>query len=237
MKRLSLLIYILFLTPFALFSQSLKLVTELPTDLVTSLSENYDLYFWARVLNLSQSDVNVKIKTEVKKITFGHSYDICWDGLCSPPTTENWESITSFKLKPNDTLPNNFFYSHYYAFNKMSDPVEGEGTIKYIFFEEGNTNNSVDIEINFKFVSGNYVLETLGDQEIETIVKDNLMFISSKNHANYNLVFYNLQGNILENHTFQTNKTVDIGKLQKGLILFQILRNNQVVGRGKLLIK
>lgn len=219
-----------------LFGQSLEIVGEKNVDKTVDINEFWDIYFSAAIKNVGPGPVNVKLSTQVKKMTFGHSYDVCWDGLCSPPTTEDWTASNTYKLSPGSTTPENFFYAHYYSFYKSSDPTEGEGNIVYIFANESNTADKVEIDAKYKFVKGQTVFQLFGNPDINFSLENRNILISTTKYDRLTIEIFDINGNLALSQSVM-NSYQNTLNLSAGSYFIRISSENKVLSKGKFILK
>ncbi len=230
------LVAIVLCLPFNLLSQSLEIVGEKSIDITADLNEHTDIYFTTTIKNIGPGPVNIKVKTQVKKITNGHSYDICWNGLCSPPTTEDWVSNDSYKLNPNQTTPVEIFYAHYYSFYKFTDPVEGEGNIIYTFFNEMNPDDKAEIDAKYKFVKGQKVLELFNNPDVNISIENKQLQISSQKFDQMNLEIFDINGNLVTSKTFSGYYYNNLEFLSYGTYFVKLKTNGKTISTGKFIL-
>lgn len=225
-----------FVLPFNLSAQSFEVLGEKIIDETVDINEHWDIYFSTSIKNIGSMPVNVKLSTTVKSMTFGHSYDVCWDGLCSPPTTEDWVANGSLKLNPNDSLPDNFFYAHYYSFYKTSDPSVGEGNILYTFWNEMNPNDKVEIDAKFKFIDGKSVYEIFSNPEVNFSIQNRYISISSTQFNQMNMDVFDINGNQVLSRLVNSNYNENLEFLPAGTYLIRISSDNKIVSKSKIVL-
>ncbi len=224
------------LLPCPLFSQSLEVVGEKQID-KTADKQDLEIYFSASIKNISSSPLNLALKTEVKKLTFGHSYDVCWFYLCNPPTTESWVGNKSQQLNPGEALPDNFFYAHYYSFNKNTDPVEGEGNIVFVFYNESKPDDKVEIDAKYKFVDGMSIYEVFGNPNVDFSIENKIITISSKKFDNMNLQIFDINGSLLSSESFRGGYYQNnLNQLPTGSYFIKIISDNKIISKGKFIL-
>lgn len=219
-----------------LFSQSLEVDGEKNVDKTVDINEFWDIYFSTTIKNVGPGPVNVQLSTKVKKLSFGHSYDVCWDGLCSPPTTEDWSATSTYKLNPGATTPNNFFYAHYYSFYKNIDPSEGEGNIVYIFANESNNEDKVEIDAKYKFVRGQNVFQLFGNPDINFSLENRNIKISSSKFEKLTLEIFDINGNLVLSQIIQNTYQNTLSNFTTGTYLIRISTQNKVLSKGKFIL-
>ena len=219
-----------------LFSQSLEIVGEKNIDITADLNEFTDIYFTTAIKNIGPAPVNVKVKTQVIKITPGHSYDICWDGLCSPPTIDNWTSSSSYKLDPSQTTPSALFYAHYYSYYKFTDPSEGEGNIVYIFFNEMNPDDKVEIDAKYKFIKGQKIFEFFSNPDVKVSIDGKELQISSEKSDKINLELFDIKGNLAMSQTFLGDYLTNLNYLSSGTYIVRLTSNGKLLSIGKVIL-
>lgn len=235
-KLFRIFIVLIILIPFNLFSQSFEVLGDKVIDKTANIEEQWEIYFSTSIKNIGSMPINVKLSSKVISMTYGHSYDICWDGLCSPPTTENWVSGSSYKINPSDSLPENMFYSHYYSFYKDTDPLNGEGNIIYTFWNEQNPDDKVEIDAKYKFINGMSVYEVFSHPDIEFTFVNRQMSVSSTKFDNLNLEIFDINGNKVVNQNFVNAYQSDLNSLPTGTYLIRISSENKVLSKGKIVV-
>lgn len=223
--------------PYNLMPQSLEIVGDKNIEKTADLNEYIDIYFSTSIKNVGPGPVSIKVKTQVVKIANGHSYDVCWNGLCSPPTTEDWVSSDAYKLNPGETTPQELFYTHYYSFFKFTDPVEGEGNILYTFYNEMNPNDKIEIDAKYKFVKGQKVLELFSNPDINFSLEGKQIQIISQKFDEINLELYDINGNLITSQTFSGSYCNNFNHLSTGTYYLKLSVNGKTMSTGKFILK
>lgn len=222
--------------PINLLSQSLVIIGDEKYDYSLNIEEHWDIYFSASVKNIGPLPINIKLSTTVKKIEEGHSYDVCWDGLCSPPTTKDWISSSSVKLNPGEATPEGFFYAHYYSFYKDGNPTIGEGNILYTFANESNPTDKVEIDAKFKFVEGNSVYEIFGNPELDFSIENRTIRISTNKFENMYIEIFDISGITLLSQSSSNYYQSTLNSFSAGTYLIRISSNGRIISKGKFIL-
>lgn len=236
LNKIPIIILIGFLNVLSAHSQSLEFVEAPLPSYSANLDSNIDIYITAQIKNVSQKDLNIKIKTEVISLPFGHSYDVCWNELCSPPTRENWLNSTVYTLAAGSVSPSNLFYSHYYAFDQGGNLSEGSGTIKYIFYDTENPDDNLSFEVTFSFTQSS-VFEAISSSNLKVEFSDNkILRIMAENELSspYFITIYSLLGAKVQEAQFSDYFETDFSNFGNQVFLYQITQGGKIVGSGKI---
>ncbi len=234
--KIAFILFVFFLGVSNSFSQSLQFVNEPQSAYSANIDSAIDIYISTQIKNSSQSNINLKIKSEILSLSYGHSYDVCWNGNCSPPTTLNWESSNSFALAADSITPANLFYSHYYAYFKSGSPSEGSGSIRYTFFNADNPDDNLTFEVAYSFTTSS-VFETLANSQLKVDFSDNkVLRIFSNNNASlpYKITIYSVLGIKISEAQFDDFFEKDLMDFGNQVFLYQISQQGKIVGLGKI---
>lgn len=218
------------------FSQSLEFVEQPNSTYSENLDSAWDIFITARIKNVSSQDLNIKVKTEVVSIAYGHTYDVCWNDNCSPATTSNWENSTVYTLSSGAETPSSLFFSHYFAFDQTGIPAEGSGTLRYTFYVSENPEDNLSFEVTYNFTTSS-VFEAVSNPNLQVNFLDNkvLKVVSNElNSSQYTLEIYSLMGAKISQVQFTDYYEKDLSSFSNQVFLFQIIQNGKIVSSGKI---
>jgi len=218
------------------YSQSLEFVEQPQSFYSAKLDSSWDIYFTAQVKNISQNSINLKLRTEVVSLPSGHSYDVCWNGLCSPSTTTNWNNSSPYTLEAEAITPVSLFFSHYYSYYQSGTPTEGTGTIRYIFYNADNPDDNLSFDATFRFTTSS-VFESISNSNLKVNFLDNNVLrivVNNPSSMDYRITIYSLLGAKIEETQFNNYFEKDFSKYSSQVFLYQILQDGKIVGFGKI---
>lgn len=187
------------------------------------------------VINNSAIAVDVKVKKVEISLTDGHYNTFCWD-VCYPPNI--YESIgtvrigigETFKLFTGDLTPNG---------------IVGTDLIRYVFFVDGNTTDSVCYNVNF-FASTQGIndpvkkhAELSNAYPNPAINNTSLSYTLPKEVKNAEIRMYNLTGSVVKKIVLNEKEgrvTISTSELNTGLYYFTLVADHNVIITRKVII-
>ena len=234
--KIAIVLLLAFSYTYDSFSQSMEFVEQPNPSYSQRLDSAWDIFITARIKNVTSQDLNIKVKTEVVSIAYSHTYDVCWNDICSPSTTSNWDNSTQYRLLAGAETPSSLFFSHYYSFNQMGIPTEGSGIIKYTFYVFENPQDSLSFEVSYNFTTTS-VIEVVSNKNLKVNFLDNkiLRVVSNElNPSSYTIAIYSLMGAKISEAQFNGYYEKDFSSFSNQVFLFQIIQNGKIVSSGKI---
>ncbi len=235
-NKLAFILLICFFYFQCAYSQSIEFAEQPQSLYSAKLDSSWDIYFTAQVKNISQNTINLKLRTEVVSISSGHSYDVCWDGLCSPSTITDWNNSSPYALEAGATTPVSLFFSHYYSYYQNGTPSEGTGTIRYIFYNADNANDNLSFDATFSFTPSS-VFESISNSNLKVNFLDNKVLrvvVNNPSSLDYRITIFSLLGAKIEERQFNNYYEKDFSSYSTQVFLYQISQNGKIVGFGKI---
>jgi len=116
------------------------------------------------VTNNGTQTLNVKVKKVETFFQAGAQLSMCWAGNCYPPGT--FVTPSGQAIDPGQTVTNNFSGDFY-----PNDTVAGLSSVSFVFFDENNSADSVQVSVNFDITDTPATLELY--TEGGTLIPDN----------------------------------------------------------------
>ena len=217
-------------------SQSLQCVEQPQPSYSENLDSAWDIFISARIKNVSSQDLNIKVKTEVISLTYGHTYDVCWNTICSPATTSDWLNSSVYTLNTGVETPPSLFFSHYYAYDQSENPIVGSGTIKYTFYVVENPQDNLSFEVTYNFTTSS-VFEAVSNAKMKVNFLDNKILRVVANDLNplqYTISIYSMLGAKISEAQFTDYFEKDMSNFSNQVFLFQITQDGKIVSSGKI---
>lgn len=148
MKKIFFFISLFTLTTYSAFAQSFTL-----SDIHGPLTHDtiLDVYAFATqdvleehiyVTNNSSQELKLLVKKDELEVLDGSMNTFCFNGLCFPPHV--FVAPYSLNMPPGHTSGETDFYGDYYPAGLV-----GSTLIRYTFFDEDNTDDSVSVQIRY----------------------------------------------------------------------------------------
>jgi hypothetical protein len=116
------------------------------------------------VTNNSAQTVSVKVKKVEVFFQAGAELSLCWAGNCYPPGI--YETPSGQPIDPGQTVTNNFGGEFF-----PNNTSAGLSSVSFVFFDEDNTADSVQVSVNFDITDTPTTLELY--TEGGTLIPDN----------------------------------------------------------------
>jgi len=242
MKRILFSLIALYLSIIVVYGQSL-VITQTNGNLVnngdtiTSSVTAIDHSFIVRldVINVSNNDLDVKVKKIELDTLPGTVNYLCWD-LCYPPFI--YTSANSVTIASEDT--NRLFYGEYESHNQA-----GKTRIMYVFFDVNNPNDSAWAVVEYH--SGSGVFYTESNKETSSInafpnPTNGIINFEYQLEESYNtaeLIISNVLGEtILRKPIINSDgkMVLDLNGFESGIYFYSIILDNNTILSRKFVI-
>ncbi len=244
MKKIAPLILVLSLFISPGFSQSLELYyQDLPLvngdDAVILEDPSLQLItIHIGFKNISGISIPVKVKMHEVDVIQGTMHYFCFGGTCYPPGTV--ESPNAYTLAAGELSEDQFFADY------MPYGNQGTSWVKYTFFNENNTNDSVCVVVNF--ISG-YL--GVADDLLDQLTLSKAYPNPANNYVSFNytlpagirsakLEIHNLLGSVVNEAVITDSRgklTLSMAGLPEGMYFYTLSAENKSVVAGKLIIR
>lgn len=235
MKKIYTFIILLIPSLFAFSQNSLKLYYNnnlLANDdsiyFFMDSSQYTAQYVQLAVENISDNNLNVKVKKTEISVVPGTENSFCWVQCYDASVLVSTQYITI----PAHSINTNDFYGEYYPKGHL-----GTSIIRYTFFDMNNATDSASM-------IAVYVATPVGIEEL--VENNNILLYPNPNSgiANLNLDFekdFTIEiFNSLGAKVFQENiisNSIDLSQLQEGIYYYRIKENNQIKTSNILVIQ
>jgi len=241
MKRLVLVISVLAIISSGILAQSLELkvgdeVVSNDTVYTNGTVADDLLELHLKVVNLTDKEIEVKVKKNEISVMEGTINTFCWGGSCFMPTTII--SPLSTKIRANGTDFNSF------AGDFNPEGVEGTSIINYTFFKVQNEDDSV-------MVTAFYLVGTDGIDNISQANKqvniypnplvDNVnVEFETLPEKSYSIKLLNFNGQLIEelvNYSKAKTHNFNLTDLPSSYVILEITYSNGFSIRRKMLVR
>ncbi len=240
MIRLVLVISVLSILSSGILAQSLELkygedVVSNDTVYMNGAATDDLLELHLKVKNLTDKEIEVKIKKNEISILDGSVNTFCWGGSCFLPNTII--SPLSTKIQANGTDFNSFAGDY--------DPagIEGTSIISYTFFNVQNEDDSVMVTAFYQIGATGINKVSYGSDDVKVfpnpiVDRVNIEFINFPDDQ-YNIRLLNLNGQVIEelaNSTTAKSHSISISGIPSSYAIIEIADSKGMVIRKKVLI-
>jgi hypothetical protein len=240
MKKILLITYLLGVVACLGYSQSLSLsdasgpLANNATVNVTGLPTDDEIVAEVNISNNTSDSIPVKCKKVEISMVPGTVSLFCW-GLCFAPTV--FVSPDPLYIHANATDTDNFS-GHY-----LPSGMSGMSTIRYVFFDERNPNDSVCFNVNFQAyplgisgLSGSASVTAYPNPASGKVTVN----YSAAEGANCAVVVLNLLGTIVKEIAVESASgkvTFDAADLSAGVYFYSVVVNGNAVATKKLVVR
>ncbi|HPI19075.1 MAG TPA: T9SS type A sorting domain-containing protein [Candidatus Kapabacteria bacterium] len=156
------------------YSQSILL---LESDTEIQSSPDMTMKSFATIKNFSSVSLEIGLKIIKLSVLEGHQVGHCFGGNCFPPTTNDTAiSPGTLTLEPGEESTDDD-----YDVQLEPNGIEGESTLKIVFFVIGNESDFVEYEV--KFIAGEVITPDVEIIEANTFVAGDDINVSYKSYA------------------------------------------------------
>lgn len=241
MKK-ALLQFIFVLTGSALTAQSIQLALETDTATIINGTEitvsgdnsQYDVVVDIRATNMGATK---SIKTKKIEMFYGVGVSrnaICWS-VCTAPVEYGTNPVVTTDAISLSNGAYGIFNGHLYP-----QSVTGATKLRYVWYDENNTNDSAYVDVIFNISSAASITEeqlsTLKVYPNPATQQLNLEFQSGNSDAT--LVMRNLLGEVVYTDVVNQfyKKTIDVSAFKRGAYMVSILSENKVLTTKKVIL-
>ena len=230
------------LLSFAAYCQSISLiyngVTQTNNTLVPingDVNSTLD-YIGVKIKNISSGTLNIKMKKVVMDSVPNSTNDFCFFDNCFSSTV--WLAPNVLVLTPNAVDSN--FSGHYHA-----NGTPGTTTVRYVFFNEANPQDSVCVRVQFNGIMGISEIHrsdiTFSDaypnpaNNTTTVSyvlpkQTNTAYITIRNLLGSDVMKINLED-------LNGRKTINTSDMKEGIYFYSLTVNNKIYYTRKLIVK
>ncbi|HRP01185.1 MAG TPA: T9SS type A sorting domain-containing protein [Candidatus Kapabacteria bacterium] len=256
MKKLVTLIAMMsFTLCLSLSAQSIKVL--LPEQEVSGIKTQEDIISHGIVKNMTDKEVEFKIRFDVLEIAPEHALSICYN-QCFDVVNNDYQVPRTYKLGPGETSEQtgDFYKIYCYPFRKISDdpimyvgPAAGVTKIRVYFAnvaDESNDIFSYDVTFNVKETTGindepivnNFGITNIFPNPANGSTRLELQY--NDNEATPHLEVYSITGDkVFDYEVANSSKyiTLDTKELANGSYFIQLVGNNKRSMNKQLIIK
>ncbi len=240
MKRVVLVFSVFVFLSSGIFAQSLALKhgdDVVSNDTVYMMGEITDelLELHIKVQNLTDKEIEVKVKKREISLVKESVNTFCWGGSCFMPTVK--VSPVSTKISANDTDFNSFAGDYY------PEGMEGSSIISYTFFNVQNEEDSVMVTAFYQV--GATGIENLKFQKNQLRIYPNPIVdqvnieFSALPEYPYSVRLVSLNGQLLrewKNNAKEVTHSFFLGEISSSLAIMEITDNKGLFVRRKVLV-
>ena len=245
MKNLLALVSLFFLGE--MFAQSFTITDKNGVDVTNNtvtITGSANLYFpndeplkWqGKVTNETSQTKPVLVKRQVINVPNGSENQFCWSIQCYSPIANQATDTVDIAAAATDES----FYSYFFP-----GGTNGIWTIRYVFFNALNPNDSAHVTLNFD-VSGGTSIQNQNSKSLVPFgpipAKEFVLFQTSglNLQGNENLRIFDLSGKTMLMQSLkkeQEQVQVSLAGFQSGLYLWSMVRGNNALGSGRLIVQ
>lgn len=242
MKKIILIVSIIYLGSIAVFAQNLSLRTSSgpinngDTITITDTNSHASLISYMWVTNNSSQNISVRVKKVELDVVPGTENYFCWT-LCYQPSQYIGDTLI---MKAGST-DKSHFSADYDAYGNA-----GKTRIRYVFYDDNNPTDSVCYVAEFYAGSGVGIAD---NKPIEANAKVfpnpakntlNLDYSLSKKNANVTFEIRNILGSVVlktQLNAKNGQEKLDISHLNNGVYFYAIRSDNNVLLSNKLVVR
>lgn len=189
------------------------------------------------VTNESAFTKPVLVKRQILNVPTGSENQFCWSIQCYAPVANQATDTVDIAGAATDGS----FYSYFFPGGN-----NGIWSIRYVFFDASNPNDSVHVTLNFDVSGGNTSIQNqnalasipVGPVPASQFVQFNTTALNLE--GNEGLRLFDLSGKTIWMQSLkkeQKQVNVATGQFKSGLYLWSIQRGNQTLGNGRLIVQ
>jgi len=239
MKRTSFLLSILFLIGSGVFGQSLQLmygddIVSNDTVYMTGTITDDLLELHIKVKNLTDKEIEVKVRKTEISIVDGSVNTFCWGGSCFMPTV--FTSPLSTSIRANGTDFNSF------AGDYEPSGMAGTSVISYTFFNVQNEEDSVMVTAFYQVgADGIHSIDLARNIKVyPNPIRDNFTIeFETPSNDPYKIRLYNLEGKMIKEFepVIQASKHFyNVEDIANGYAIIDISNSEGLAIRRKILV-
>ncbi|MGB9770923.1 MAG: hypothetical protein ACPLX7_02975 [Candidatus Kapaibacteriota bacterium] len=210
MKRVFILLLILFLMGNALFSKSIEIVSG---EFLVSTTPNIDEVKAHCVFkNVSNQTIEVKLYINLVQVSEGLDVSFCWGPICYPPMSVNSprEPLDVIKLEPGESSGENEFYLTF-----SPNGYSGEAIVEAVLFVANNPEDSLHLTFRLSSVLG--IVDLSFRQSFKCISVENILDLEQSGFKNGSIDIYSINGTLVQSVAFSSK--LDLSFLPRGIYL------------------
>lgn len=186
------------------------------------------------VKNTTSGDIEANVQRYEMPLYEGHTGTFCWAGLCYPPF---------IGLSPNTVvIPGGVVHEDDFSGHVNPYGVIGTTVIAYTFFDVNNTNDSVQVVV--QYLAGTVGVNQMTAENTEVSIYPNP--VSDVLNINIDAEFneavtcelLSITGStVKKNVSQQSNVKFDVTDLSEGLYLYRVSSEKNIIKTGRVVIK
>lgn len=199
---------------------------------VNATIDDYNIKSYAEVKNISNQALNLRIKVSVIQLPENYYFSVCDFFTCYPPKAEEFITLNTFTLQPNQTTEQSYYLE------LIPDENIGQAILQVTFFNYDNPTDYVDYTVAFN-IGTSSVDELLSNVNIFPNPASDFLQIdlTGIDLQNPSFAVYDINSRMISNHNLtNVNNLIDVSGLSIGTYFYAIYDLGKRQRFGKFII-